>query len=322
MKGSGYDQDVCTPRYIARVVHAVLSGPPDLDPFGSLRSVVGALRQYILAHGEDGTTFRWYGKVYTNPPFESPTLGQAIQLASEHDDEVIMLVPLRTHRRYWSPAWTAQAICYLEPVTFEGETHTFPMPCVLLYWGHRAERFARNARTLGIVRYLTPYELRHRIPDKMTANVYEELQKRQADAVLDVVRQYPELSMIEIIQALSLEEGDAEYDRIMRTPLQELVVHTRPAKSNGANGHARPAAKRKPKGKRKAPKAANTAGGTDRIEKKLDAFFAKKSKGEKVLTSELMELTGLGRPATIKRLEGRPLVKRGAGRGAYFEVTA
>lgn len=338
MKGAGYEQEVCTPHYIANVVRAVLGGAPDLDPFGSPRSVVGAERQYLLERGEDGTSLPWWGSVYTNPPFESPTLGVAIERAAQHFGEVVLLAPLRPHRRYWAPAWTAQAVCYLEPVMFLEHEHTFPLPCVLLYWGRNAAAFAWNARALGVVQHLTPYESRRRMVDKMTANVFEEYRKRQAAAVVDVIRAHPEMSIGQLVEALGIDDNTPEWDTLMSTPVRELFAgefagdviitpsapgspdadprSTSPSKSrNGANGHAKKAPKRRRKANQ--TQSAKTADAT----KALDAYFAGKKKGDVVKTAELMALTGLGRPATIKRLGSYPVRRVGAGRGAYFEVT-
>jgi hypothetical protein len=155
--GRDKEQRIGTPAELCPYVYRFFDDEPDLDPFGMPGQVVRAKRIVLLPeHGRarkpfvrgDAWRIAWSlggggGTVYGNPPFEE--LERAFKKALETSrchGEVLLLVPLRSHRAYWELAWRAQAICYLKkPVAFLGYKDALSMPCVVLYFGpHQVRR--------------------------------------------------------------------------------------------------------------------------------------------------------------------------------------
>lgn len=177
----GRPQHVCTPRYlfgpIARFLAPCNRGGTlcdgsdadldvlddeqlyvDLDPCWNRDSPVRAHVTWTVR--DDGLSREWSaafdelvardlvdagppGTIFCNPPWEDlePWLERCA--AARDHAEVIALVPLRPHRKSFARAFSADAWCLLPPVAFAGEENAIPVPCVLLYWGRRAEAFCR-----------------------------------------------------------------------------------------------------------------------------------------------------------------------------------
>lgn len=127
--------------------------------------------------------------------FGSPTMERRRGRVSAKGWSVQMLVPLRTHRNYWKWAYTADAWCLLNPVTFEGFTEAMPTPCVWLYWGSDVARFRKAFHGKhGVVLTSLP-EVSNLFGMKRKASLND-----TADKLLDALLKYlPEEQLAEVI---------------------------------------------------------------------------------------------------------------------------
>jgi hypothetical protein len=152
-----------TPRVLVPAIVHTLGGAIDGDPCANVRSVVPATcRVYLprnrprkpvdhIVIGGSGLEVDWWdafandvpgpATVFCNPPWGD--LGAWIDkiVAEAQRCEIVALLPLRPHRRYWGPTWGADGFCFLEAVEFEGFTNKLPLPCIVLYWGRHLKRF-------------------------------------------------------------------------------------------------------------------------------------------------------------------------------------
>lgn len=152
--GTGYDQDVMTPRTHWSAVLRVLGRERfDVDLFTDARTRhnVPSVRDIVWPQ-QDARVEPWVGVsevrgmpycAWGNPPFGE--LAWVLERAASIDwraldAELTLLVPLRPHRVYWDHAHTSDLEVHLRAFAFEGQTNTFPLPCCLLHWGARAEQ--------------------------------------------------------------------------------------------------------------------------------------------------------------------------------------
>lgn len=171
------EQTIYTPIVLRDMLLALGDGVIALDPCSGPDSIIGALEswegtryQKLDAKGrpkfrKDGSpALGWRGRgleenwaisnglVYANPPYEDlqEWLLHA-RCSAEHNAEIVLLGPVRTHRRWWRKAWSsAQERAWLDPLTFGGFDQSFPAPLALWYWGQRAEKFRAVFRASGL----------------------------------------------------------------------------------------------------------------------------------------------------------------------------
>lgn len=323
LKGHNLEQNICTPYETVEPLYRHIGGCFSLDAFCGratrCKSIIEAL--YAVNYPrEDGLEIRWWGHVWGNPPFRK--LGAALRKAwlevcvAQNAVEAFIHGPFRSHRKYWKFFWRAQAVCYVTRTRYVGYDDDYPLPTVVVYYGPYAERFMRFMAPLGVVRPLTPWHARHIMTEM---NVSEEYEARLRSVLVDTARAHPELSLTQLRDQLQLDEDD--WHRLLSTPIADFAVgpelaYVEPpandAPQNGARNGARP------KAKKKAPPRAPKGDGDAIIEK----IIAKKKKGDRLKTSDLMKATGLGRNTILRKLESYKQIKpRGSGRGAYLEVT-
>jgi hypothetical protein len=100
----------------------------------------------------------WPDRTFVNPPFGDR--GPHASLASFQDftdafestpNSVIMLCPVRSHRQWWrrNVMFAADAVCYLDPLKFEGFPQSFPAPLCLAYKGCDPDGFRDAFRSFG-----------------------------------------------------------------------------------------------------------------------------------------------------------------------------
>ena len=379
MKGRGFHQDIHTPELVAELVYDVLGGIPDLDPFASPLQVLRAktlichprtrCERSIVHEGAklvfgDGFTILWWGNVYLNPEFEQ--LGEALERTwrEVHREggafQALLLGPIRTHRSYAPWFWAANACCFMRPIAFEGWEHQFSMPLGLSYFGPRVEHFRHHARRLGVVRRLTPWTKRIIMPPMSDGtNLAAELEERRKAIILDLARDNPQMSIMGILDQLSLTLESDEAKVLLCAALGSLVSTETMVDTVelgfAERADAKASRKASRKGKRKAPtnrsdepkakaakatkpakpakaaKAAKANGRTNgharggkesQVPEKLGKFLGHFKKGDQFKTSDAIVAAGVGRAATIKHLEafGGKICMRGAGRGAFWEV--
>ena len=126
-------QEILTPATILDPVVA-LWGEIELDPCADLAKHVQAKRHL---HSE-GLATPWADGTFVNPPYGTLKDWLAHALAQVEDGplEIIMLIPVRPHRKWWrAAARETSAIVYLDPVKFVGYSSAFPAPLCLFYFG-------------------------------------------------------------------------------------------------------------------------------------------------------------------------------------------
>lgn len=142
----GRSDSTFTPRGLIAAV-AVETGGIDLDPAchtdspafrrAAYRWVASGDTYALYSPGTGGVCRRdplgglsapWFGITWVNPPYSDlrPWLAKSLEPGPEM---VLMLVPVRPHRRWWRD-WAAQQneIAWLDPFAFERHTNTFPAP--------------------------------------------------------------------------------------------------------------------------------------------------------------------------------------------------
>lgn len=161
-------QEVYTPAPIRDFLMA-LWGQIRLDPCAGPDSILEPERAYygrqeptgkvkkdgtpILAWVGEGLTSPWTDCTYFNPPYArlEEWLAKAVEEAKD-GYEIVGLVPVRPHRRWWREAvlHNANAVGWLNPVTFEGYDQSFPQALVLAYWGPNPSTFSYLFESQGL----------------------------------------------------------------------------------------------------------------------------------------------------------------------------
>lgn len=149
-------QDWCTPPKYVKAVKDFFGGVIHLDPCSNARSIVGAVTEYMLPD-KNGLAASWnFPTIYVNPPYgldkERHTsikdwLRRCADAYSEHDSEVLALIPVATNTKHWKEYifTVANSICFLADtrLKFINGTHDkgAPMACAMVYWGKKASEF-------------------------------------------------------------------------------------------------------------------------------------------------------------------------------------
>jgi hypothetical protein len=152
------------------------------DPCSNAQSIVNARVEYRLERGEDGLVLSWFhgGLVFFNPPYgdEIAAFMRRANKLSNKGLEAVALVPNRSDTAWYQdnisnvaakcewrgrlvhPRGVAdqrQASLFAASLFGPGrvavvpESGTAPFPSALLYWGHRARRFAEVFARFGKV---------------------------------------------------------------------------------------------------------------------------------------------------------------------------
>lgn len=164
----------CTPQKYVDAVKRVL-GDIELDPCSNSFSLVQAKHSYTLPQ-IDGLQSSWsYRTIFVNPPYgrdkERKTsiwnwLCKCVQAYTEHQSEVIALIPVATNTKHWKEfVWgKATSIAFLFdtrlPFIAEGNAKTkgAPMACAMIYWGSHPALFEEVFSFYGAIVHLDPQE--------------------------------------------------------------------------------------------------------------------------------------------------------------------
>lgn len=174
-------QEWGTPEKYVRAVREVLGGKIDLDPCSNQYSIVHAEVEYQLP-AQDGLLASWdYPTIYVNPPYgidkERGTsikkwFGRCALAHSEHQSEVLALVPVATNTAHWKNYVFGQAtsVCFLYDtrlkflVNGQDGGKGAPMSCAMIYWGSHFEKFLSVFAQFGAVidlRYMKLFDSSH-----------------------------------------------------------------------------------------------------------------------------------------------------------------
>lgn len=151
-------QDWGTPEKYISAVKRVFGGEIDLDPCSNKHSLVKAKVKHCLPH-QDGLKESWdYPRIFVNPPYgidqERGTsikhwLYRCAVAHSQHDSEVLALVPVATNTGHWKKYvfGCATAVCFLYDtrlrflIAGRDEGKGAPMSCAMIYWGSNYDQF-------------------------------------------------------------------------------------------------------------------------------------------------------------------------------------
>ena len=167
-----------TPGKYISAVKRVFGGEIDLDPCSNKHSLVKAKAKYCLPH-QDGLKESWdFPKIFVNPPYgidqERGTsikhwLYRCAAAHSQHDSEVIALVPVATNTGHWKKyvfgCATAVSFLYDTRLRFlidgRDEGKGAPMSCAMIYWGENFDQFFDVFIQHGAVVDLRPLFKKH-----------------------------------------------------------------------------------------------------------------------------------------------------------------
>jgi hypothetical protein len=132
------EQEVRTPgEIIARVSEAFGGLGIALDPCAPTRSDPSFYAERYVREAENGLAVPWVDRTFVNPPFNDlvPWLEKA-QTEAARGLRIVLLVPFRSHRAWFTRALASADSVTLEPgVRFVGFPTAFPAPIALLSWG-------------------------------------------------------------------------------------------------------------------------------------------------------------------------------------------
>jgi len=177
MFSSQYD-DWNTPEPVLTCVRRV--DEIGLDPFSNEQSIVRARTEYRLSRGQDALRLPWdgFGLVFCNPPYGDAIFDCMARIAywGARGVEILTLVPHRTdtewyqehvdgvaakcewygrlqHMRGVADTRQLTLLGALEPALpakrYDGPGESAPFPSVVLYHGHRIERFIEAFEDAG-----------------------------------------------------------------------------------------------------------------------------------------------------------------------------
>ena len=108
---------------------------------------------HLSGHVQD-----WPDRSFCNPPYGDrgphASLGgfqEFTEAYARAEGSVIMLCPVRSHRKWWrkNVLFTSDAVCFLDPIKFEGFQQSFPAPLCLAYRGPDPEGFKEAFELFG-----------------------------------------------------------------------------------------------------------------------------------------------------------------------------
>jgi phage N-6-adenine-methyltransferase len=151
---SSQKMDWRTPGWLLEGAREVF-GQIGLDPATEEGNPTGAVHYYTPE--QDGLSRSWtdVGLVWVNPPYGRGLIHWAAKMAEEAAEgaEILALVPARTDTAWWQEYMaSADVVCFIRGrIKFEGADNGAPFPSALVYWGNRAELFARAYGNMGWV---------------------------------------------------------------------------------------------------------------------------------------------------------------------------
>lgn len=177
-KANNNRSDYGTPKKYANAISEFFDNNIQLDPCSNEFSLIDSKVKYILPEN-DGLKCSWdFSTIYVNPPYGRDKINNTsiydwlcrCCIANiVYESEVLALVPVATNTQHWKDNifGKSSAVCFLydSRVKFlingvQSGTGA-PMPCAIIYWGNRFDRFFNIFGKFGAV-----VDLRHLIKKK------------------------------------------------------------------------------------------------------------------------------------------------------------
>ncbi len=145
---SSKKMDWQTPDHLLERVRAI--GPIAFDPATSPDNPTGAAA--FLAPPSDGLAEDWpvEGLTYCNPPYGRALAPWSVRI-TQHEGEILVLVPSRTDTKWWNRlrAWADLCLFWRGRLRFKGATAPAPFPSCTFYRGPRPSAFRREFGDCG-----------------------------------------------------------------------------------------------------------------------------------------------------------------------------
>lgn len=146
--------------YVERV--RALFGGIDLDPASNAAAQQTVKAVTYFSQEDDGLSKEWRGRVWLNPPYAQPLIGQFVEkLKAEYEAGRLVEAVMLTHN-YTDTAWfhsaqaAASAICFtrgrIRFVRHDGFSASPTQGQAFFYFGNEKERFASAFSDVGFIR--------------------------------------------------------------------------------------------------------------------------------------------------------------------------
>ena len=155
-----YDSDTFnTPSKYIEAARELMGGI-DLDPATNAAAQKTIKAKVFYTKKDDGLNHKWKGKVWMNPPYSNPLVGQFVNaLLDEYEDgevtEAVCLVNNRTDAAWCQRLMKASIVCFTAGrITFEykGEEQTATRQGQMFaYLGDRRDEFAEIFSQFGVI---------------------------------------------------------------------------------------------------------------------------------------------------------------------------
>jgi phage N-6-adenine-methyltransferase len=154
--GTGEYEWYTPPKYI-ELARAVL-GEIDLDPASSQKAQEAVRAAKYFTAADEGLLHQWMGRVWLNPPYAQPLIGQFVtKMAEERASGNVTAGIMLTHN-YTDTSWfheasgIADAVCFTRGrIAFIGGGQSPPCGQTFFYFGENKEAFAAKFVEIGTI---------------------------------------------------------------------------------------------------------------------------------------------------------------------------
>jgi phage N-6-adenine-methyltransferase len=157
--GTG-DNEWFTPAQYVEAARSVMGGI-DLDPASNATAQQWIKADQFFTQSDDGLREQWNGRVWLNPPYAQPLIGQFVdkllgELAASHVAQAVLLTHNHTDTAWFHAAQSiAELICFtrgrIKFVASDGERASPAQGQAFFYYGKRANAFLQLFAKFGFI---------------------------------------------------------------------------------------------------------------------------------------------------------------------------